>query len=112
MAEEVSIEEVVGNNFLGRALLIVLSSLPDRGASLIAGKTSVAVEMTINGVPTPLRPFIQRLEEHFNHAVNQAAAKLIQDRFRDRYVKIDDILCEAERTLKNELCDAGLIEGD
>jgi len=97
MAEEVSIEEIVKNDFFGFAVLSLMASLGlDK----------------FNGIETPFRPLLQRLEEERERIVNELAGQKILEAFKERTGAIQDLLYDAERALKSELKEKGLLRDE
>ena len=103
MAEEVTIKEAVGRTFFGHAILTAMSAVGVDRYGISGDGAPLKIELVINGVPTPLRPFFDRLEEGYEHTIRRAVGEEIKRRFQDKYNKIYDVLHEAERKLTDEL---------
>lgn len=116
MAEEISLREVFDLDFLGVALTTMIFTEGHNNPEEIRAKFNINpeqplnIEVTINGVSTPLRPFFKRLEDAYGAQVQKAAAQLLREKFDEKFRALYDLVSEAESTVMAKLREAGLLE--
>lgn len=115
MAEVVTMKEVCEMDFFGHALINMVANHREALAEVLKDRPgTITVELKLGGVEVSLRPFIKLLEEQFQSIVNKAASRKVEEefqtQFRDRFNAIGDLLDEAERGLRDQLVQAGLVQ--
>lgn len=114
MSEKIKFRDVVNmdRDFFSAFMMgcITDGKVNIKDLNIIPETTHLDIELKINGIEIPIKPFVESIESQLHRMTNEAATKLILDKFKERSSRIQDILHGAERSLKDELQKVGLLE--
>lgn len=121
MAEQFDAKEIFGRDFVGFALLDCMVRRADQetegpGGSAETFRTvfglkviekgvpqPVMVELRINGVEVPIRPFLERMWSGYKEGVLKTAREIVSAKLRIRFNYAEDLLRAFEKTIEREM---------